>query len=530
MKRIHFVSPYKSVAMLRMLTPLTMNMSSLYVTTEGAAPDNDADLNYHLPYHTLSDWPVAGGSKHVMVHTHMNPPDVERLMTAAEKADAVVCMSFVGRQELIRLGVDPRKLHVIYSATGAFQYRRRVLGVVGYVQPNGRKREHILLDLAWQYDLSMYEFALVGTGWEQTANALRALGVAVTEIQYPDDNTLVNVYNHLDALIVTGHAEGGPLPALEAMAAGVPVISPRFGYPADLMADDDRFYQTAEELHEQLERLFEKSIEGHILARSWTWTDYAAEHALLFGRLLDDSVDLFPERGMSRYAQLLDVIDEIKPRMIVEIGTWNGHRALQMIQQAARYKPIEDVCYQGFDLFDEQTGEHLRSELSKVSWPMNVVRRRLEATEAEIELVCGDTRKTLRNAVVAADLYFIDGGHSEDTIRNDWFFVMTRASQSSVIVFDDYYHTGKPEGMGCNETVDALAQNANWEVIHLPVRTLTEDDLEIGMVKVRRNANLRLQMQTWTYPGGYSFGGLPPANSMPDMRRDDVQSPASSAD
>jgi len=178
----------------------------------------------------------------------------------------------------------------------------------------------------------------------------------------------------------------------------------------------------------------------------------------------------------------LDIIDEIKPSEIVEIGTWNGNRALQMIQQAAKYHSISEIYYEGFDLFETQTGEQFRSELSKRGWNVKVVEKRLQATGAEIELVQGDTKETLaENIVERAGLYFVDGGHSEKTIQND-FEEVRPLLINSVAVFDDYYHEGKPEGMGCNKVIDSLTDQ--YKVTHLPIRTKTEDGRVIGMVRV----------------------------------------------
>lgn len=499
MKRIHIVNPYGSTAMTRMILPLTLIMPALYVVSEGQAPDESADLNFHMPYHTMTGWERTGNSKHVIAYTHCNPPDVPRLMDACARADAIICMSFQGRRELIERGVDPLKLHVIYSAADQFKFRKRNIGIIGFVQPNGRKREGLLVDLAWQYDLSPFHFLIVGTGWGATVNTLRSMGVSVEWIEFADDEAMRKVYNSIDALLVTGYVEGGPLPLIEAMSAGVPVFSPSFGYAADLLGDEN-LYDTLDDLTALLDDFVKERVFYHGVVQSWTWQDYAAEHALVFGRLLDDAVDLYPERAMSRYSQLLDVIDEHRPRSVVEIGTWKGNRAIQMIQQAAKYHPMDKVSYQGFDLFKKQTGEHLRRELSKVGWPLDVVRRRIEATGADVRLVEGDTHETGR-MIAPADLYFIDGGHSEETIENDWRNVRERMKPDSVVVFDDYYYTGAPDGTGCKALIDGL-DRAVWEVMFLPVITLTADGRQIGMVKVRRqDAAVYLQMQEQTHDG-----------------------------
>lgn len=520
MKHIHIVNPYNSVAMMRLTLPLMKEFPAIHVLSHSATVNEEADLNYHVPWHTLIGYEGAG--KQAMLYTHCNPPDVASLQDACSRADLIVCMSFTGRQELLDIGADPLKLWVVYAAAAnLFQYRRRTIGVVGFTQPNGRKRESILIDLAWRYDLTPYHFVIAGEGWDETVRVLQSLGVSVECIGPVNDEELRALYRRLDVLLVTGFAEGGPLPVLEALASGTPVLSPPFGYAADFLPEE-RLYNTVEELAERLDDLSSASMQDHFLIRSWSWEDYAAEHALIFGRLLNDNVELFPPRAAARYAQLLDIIDEIKPRSIVEIGTWNGKRAVQMIQAASKHSV---VSYQGFDLFDEQTKEQVRGELSKNSWPLAIVKRRLQSTSVKISLVPGNTNETLELSLGVADLYFIDGGHSEDTIKNDWFWVEKHMDADSVVVFDDYYYKGKPQGMGCNQVVEGL--NCDYfEVIRLPEITINKDGLEIGMIKVKKNAPISVQVSERTYGNAAAYNAVCAVSDMLQMPEADVESTA----
>jgi hypothetical protein len=496
MKRIHIVQPYNSIAMLRMTQPLIQELPKLYEVTTSKEVDVTADLNFHAPFHTMIGLKDKGKGKHILMYTHCNPPDRDALFEACEQADLITCMSFEGRRELISLGVDPKKLWVNYCGADNFHYRKRVITIVGYPQPNGRKREHILLDLAWQYDLRPYEFLFVGNGWEDVAIKLQNVGVSASVV-YADDNGLKSIYDKTDIMLVTGYIEGGSLPVLEAMASGVPILSPKFGYSADLL--DTELYNGVEDLYNKLYESTYKSILNHQVVKSWGWRDYVAEYAMLFGRLLDESVDLYPELATSRYVQILEQIDKCKPLSICEFGTWNGNRAIQMIQQSARYRKMERIEYTGYDLFETQTGEQFRHEFSKQGWSSDVVQKRLDATHAEIELVVCDTNDV--ESIDGADFFFIDGGHSLETVQHDWDLVQDAMYDNSVVIFDDYY-TPKQEDKGCNEIIEELQSNPSYKVEILPVITETEE-LAIQMVKVTR-ANIRLSMRAETYTGNQS--------------------------
>lgn len=500
--KVHIVKPYDSPAMMRMSEPL-LGMAGLHEVTTSKQIDPGADVNIHIPFHTLLGDAELGNSKHIAAYTHCNIGAAGEVVEACNRADLVTAMSFTGRQELLDFGVDPRKIWVIPSAADGFSYRPRRVMIVGYPQPNGRKREVLLLDLAYQYDLTAFEFVLVGQGWEPLANLLVSMGVNAKPIIPIDDDTLETFYQSADVLLVTGYIEGGPLPLLEAMASGTRVLSPRFGYAADYLNAED-LYDTPAELMDKLNALAGKSILYHQIARSWTWRDYTAEYAMLIGRLTNSSVDLFPERAMSRYVQLLDIIERDKPKSICEIGTWGGNRAVQMLQAAGKFYPMKRLSYQGFDLFDTQTGEQFVRELSKVGYPLEVVRKRIEATRADVRLLEGETFDTIDN-MYPADFYFVDGGHSEYTIENDGSRVTSYLDEyGGVAVFDDYYHENKPEGVGCNKFIDALG--SGYIVNFLPVRTRASDGRLIGMVEVRR-ADVHLQMPQTAYSGNYSFAG-----------------------
>lgn len=494
MRNIHIVLPYQSKAMEYMSKPLLEELPKLYNMTVSEQVDHNADLNYFIPWHPLVGMEKTNG-KYVMMYTHCNAGSQDLLLDACERADLIIPMSFTGRKELIDLGVDPKKIWVIYAPAPSIAFKRRTIGIVGFPQPNGRKREHILLDLAWQYDLSPFQFLFVGAGWDDLVSELQSLGVAAGSISVED---VTQAYYNMDVLLVTGYTEGGPLPILEAMAAGVDILSPQYGYAADLL-NDENYYKDTADLMSKLQAVMVKPLQNYILAKAWNKFEYAAEHTLLFSRLLGENVDLYPEHGMSRYAQLLDIIHQTKAKSICEIGAWNGKRAIQMIQAAVHNHPMAEITYQGFDLFETQTRAQLRDELSKAGWSESVVYKRIAATGANVELFKGKTTDTLWSNMRNADLIFVDGGHSEATIENDGWYAITSLAvkQSAVAVFDDYYHKGKPDRMGCNKFIDSLG--TAYEISHLPARTPTKDGREIGMVKVTYKHGISLSLSTETY-------------------------------
>jgi hypothetical protein len=162
-----------------------------------------------------------------------------------------------------------------------------------------------------------------------------------------------------------------------------------------------------------------------------------------------------------RYVNLFRTIYERDVRSIVEIGTWNGVHAEQMIRTASARADIGSIRYRGFDLFEDLTEEQFKQEFSKRPPSYQQVVERLQATGADVALIRGNTRDTLPRSgdiLRAADLVFIDGGHSIETITADWNAVRAAMGPRTTVIFDDYYADPAPElnGLGCQSVIDAL--------------------------------------------------------------------------
>ncbi|MDO8495017.1 MAG: class I SAM-dependent methyltransferase [bacterium] len=158
-----------------------------------------------------------------------------------------------------------------------------------------------------------------------------------------------------------------------------------------------------------------------------------------------------------RYSQIFWLVIRMKPRKIMEIGTWTGDRALTMIKLAKGYRRQKEIDYYGFDLFEEMTQERYSEEISK--WPpaQAEAQAKLSATGINIHLFQGDTMKTLPQEVPALpkmDLIFIDGGHSLETSANDWQWASRLMHEKTVVIFDDYW--SDRTDAGCKVTVDSL--------------------------------------------------------------------------
>lgn len=158
-----------------------------------------------------------------------------------------------------------------------------------------------------------------------------------------------------------------------------------------------------------------------------------------------------------RYQQLIDLVFKNKPDAIMEIGTWNGSRALEMIEQ------VPEAKYFGFDLFETANDETDETEKNvKPHYSAEDVATLLQVNKVNAELYAGDTKETLpvyldKHGEDSVDFIFIDGGHSVETIRSDWEHAQKAIKKGGVVVFDDYY-TDMPDldKFGANEVLKDL--------------------------------------------------------------------------
>lgn len=151
---------------------------------------------------------------------------------------------------------------------------------------------------------------------------------------------------------------------------------------------------------------------------------------------------------MSRYRQLLELVRDIKPKHVIEIGTWNGKRAIEMMA-------VSNCYYTGFDLFEEATQETDLKEFNvKPHHGLVDVGKSIEmAGFNKFCLIRGDTKEQLpkyfNNGAETFDFAFIDGGHSAETIESDFRWISDNIDDGGTIILDDWYDP-ELEGLGCN--------------------------------------------------------------------------------
>lgn len=193
-------------------------------------------------------------------------------------------------------------------------------------------------------------------------------------------------------------------------------------------------------------------------------------------------------RGPKRYKYLFEIIKNNRCKRIMEVGTWDGEHASQMIKVAKKNFRPEETEYYGFDLFELLNDEMAQEEYALIPPNLEKVENRLEKTKAKIHLYRGNTNDTLPkviNKLPKMDFVFIDGGHSLETVQNDWKYVQQVMGYHTVVIFDDYWNR---EDLGCKKVVEGI-DRGKFKVNIVPIQDrfkTKQGILTINLVQVQK--------------------------------------------
>ena len=158
----------------------------------------------------------------------------------------------------------------------------------------------------------------------------------------------------------------------------------------------------------------------------------------------ETSPDILP----NRYKQLADIIRLYKPKTLLETGTWNAGRAIEM--SLAALENSDEVHYIGHDLFEDATIETDEEEFNvKPHNTLAAVQKRLEEFKEIIKkrdkkkftfkLHKGNVRDTIKKKdwpiYLDVDLAMIGSGNSIKTVEHEYNIL----KHIPIVVMDHYF-------------------------------------------------------------------------------------------
>lgn len=218
-------------------------------------PNGAADLNYFICYveyaEQYSDWhktPVGAWFTHREGHLpykafwwDLAVNNVDLRVTAARQYLDI--LQPFGTTALARPAIDPQ-----FKIQPRHKRQYPQVGVAGWVHPGGRKGEKLVAKLAASPLAQKVKLMATGSGWP----------IDTVELGWEQ---MADWYTQLDVYLCTSSIEGVPMPPLEALACGTPVVIPAGVGMLDDLPDIPGIYRYPAGQYEAMQTALETALE-----------------------------------------------------------------------------------------------------------------------------------------------------------------------------------------------------------------------------------------------------------------------------
>lgn len=244
------------------------------LVTIGNKSREDVDINHHVNYLPYKP----NKTKNTLMVTHIwEGYKLDSLKKSMETADYGICMSKDMQEQLVKWGLDKKKLPIILPAHDGLTRRHQVVAIVSNVYPDGCKREGMFTELVKTLDKNEWAFRIMGSGWEEILVPLVAEGLQVD--YFPEFNYEIHkqLLDSADYSLYFGNDEGS-MGILDSKQAGLKLIATNQGFHKEIGIDYP--FETQDELNAIFARLNTNPV------KDWTWKKYADEHIKLWRKLV----------------------------------------------------------------------------------------------------------------------------------------------------------------------------------------------------------------------------------------------------
>ena len=252
----------------------------------GKEPDPTADINHHIicwGYVDLKSTPETVMFTHIDTRGELEKVRYQLIDVGVEMG---ICSSFEGVHRLAHFGMPRQKLCFISPGhDGVMKPRKILVGLTTRIYADGCKREHLLRELSMRISPEDFRFAIMGAGWDEIVGVMRKRGFEIDYVDHFEHAAYCRMMPELDYYLYLGMDEGSA-GFLDALAAGVPTIVTPQGFHLDVDVDITHPFETLEDLERIFADIAERKNARVRAVSSWTWSENARRHALVWEYLL----------------------------------------------------------------------------------------------------------------------------------------------------------------------------------------------------------------------------------------------------
>ncbi len=202
--------------------------------------------NIDITRQMVADFKNGASYANVISIHHIEPHKETDLIQKAKQANLIHVESSEWKKKvellcqdtpahLAQLGVLEKMLYLPKRKLDRKRFR---FGTFGNLDNNPRKAPEVLIGACKLLKEKGCDFEIILQG-RSNLNLMTALsknGITCVNLGYKHSHEAFKVYDEIDAYLCTSRIEGGPLPVIEAMANGVPIVSTRVGIAKDALA------------------------------------------------------------------------------------------------------------------------------------------------------------------------------------------------------------------------------------------------------------------------------------------------------
>ncbi|MCK6601556.1 MAG: hypothetical protein L6Q77_06995 [Bacteroidetes bacterium] len=280
-----------------------------YKASISMMPDPHADVNHHIHYFFYKPDHQRTGIETLMI-THVDSKGKsEKLKKQIAGADMGICMS-EDTLRLIEEEGNPRaKLAFADPAHDQIiQIKPTTIGLASRIYSDGRKREYLIENLLEKISPKDFSWVIMGGGWEKVVDKMNRLGFSVIWHENFDLKIYTEMIPALDYYLYPGLDEG-QIGVIDALYAGVKVITTPQGYHLDVKDQIEYFFTTENELQSIFNTISVQKKSRRQAVQNWSWETYTLKHLEIWTYLLAKKNNLplpspgFPEPDGLRSVQ-----------------------------------------------------------------------------------------------------------------------------------------------------------------------------------------------------------------------------------